>query len=353
MIKFSMKIQICGCILKFISSHQPLLFNWSTKYKQHVFDLQYRGISGLSVVTSCYISKAVRKLPFWSTSVSSIYYLGKVGVFGSPSGSSLIEPVLPSVLLHFVHAECKPVTKSRDAQKKCWDVKGDLEGGKRVVKQIGAKNLIVGKIRFCWWFNSGYLIGKTRPFDLRTEFIIWMHFVPCSSSWLTSAVSTIVVFAMSVRGPAASRTKPARGGPRKAPAPLMQVSTPKAEVRRESSSISTLAEGLWQYFVDSRCLLDLPTWRRWLQARPTERCQTWHRRLCTTRSRSRRSSRRDKLLPKRGPRRSWRVRPLLDDPSQLQKQFCLQCWRNQSRRWAVLIAPLIAPSAGWSGQRQC
>jgi len=58
----------------------------------------------------------------------------------------------------------------------------------------------------------------------------------------TSAVSTIVVFAMSVRGPAASRTKPARGGPRKAPAPLMQVSTPKAEVRRESSSISTNME---------------------------------------------------------------------------------------------------------------
>ena len=27
MIKFLMKIQMCGCILKFISSHQPLLFN--------------------------------------------------------------------------------------------------------------------------------------------------------------------------------------------------------------------------------------------------------------------------------------------------------------------------------------
>ena len=134
MIEFPMKIQICGCILKFISSHQPLLFNWSTKYKQHVFDLQYRGISGLSVVTSCYISKAVRKLPFWSTSVSSIYYLGKVGVFGSPSGSCLIEPVLPSVLLHFVHAECKSMAKSGDAQKECWDVKGDLEGRKWVVK---------------------------------------------------------------------------------------------------------------------------------------------------------------------------------------------------------------------------
>ena len=115
-------------------------------------------------------------------------------------------------------------------------------------KKIGAKNLIVGQIRFCWWFNCGHLIGKTRSFDLRTEFIIWMHFVPRSSSWLTSAVSTIVVFAMSVRGPAASRTKPARGGPTKAPAPLMQVSTPKAEVRRESSSISTLAEGLCQHF---------------------------------------------------------------------------------------------------------
>ena len=180
-----------------------------------------------------------------------------------------------------------------------------------------------------------------------------MHFVPRSSSWLTSAVSTIVVFAMSVRGPAASRTNPAKGGPRKAPAPLMQVSTPKAEVRRESSSISTLAEGLCQHFGESRCLLGLPTWRMWLQARRTERCQTWHRRLCTTRSRSRRSSRRDKLLPKRGPRRSWRVRRLWDDPSQLQKQFCLQCWRNQSRRWAEPIAPLIAPSAVWSGQRQC
>ena len=51
--------------------------------------------------------------------------------------------------------------------------------------------------------------------------------------------STIVELPMSVRGPAASRTKPARGGPRKAPAPLMQVRTPKADVRRESSSIST------------------------------------------------------------------------------------------------------------------
>ena len=128
MIKFSMKIQICGCILKFISSHQPLLFNlpkvqtaclWLT-IQRHIWIVRsyiMLHIKG-GTKTSILINKRFLDIHCWQRWMISVE---------AQWNSCFVELLLPPIFLHLVYTECKPMAKSRNAQKESRDVESNLK----------------------------------------------------------------------------------------------------------------------------------------------------------------------------------------------------------------------------------
>ena len=210
----------------------------------------------------------------------------------------------------------------------------------------------MGQILLCWWLHGGHL---TWTFDLRSKDVfVSLLFDHDDATYISDDINTgrIVndrgVAHVSARS-SSIEDKASQGRSQESASSSHAGENAKSwcqEGKLQHLNLwNDVKSGTGEWWLNS------PAWKRWRQAMPRGRFQTWCRRLCKTRSCSRRSSGRDRRLPKREQGRSWRGRQLLDDPWQLQTQSCRRCWRTQSTIWEEQTHSWTGPSAEWSGHR--